>query len=153
MRTMEDPYGILPLPKFEQNDKPYYSSAFHAFTCVSILRGQTLSESDMCGAILELMACESYNVVQPAYYEVALKGKYSKDPQSWEMLDDIMQNFRVDQDFLYSSTDSTDVLQQFRNAISGKNRNFGAVLDLQKKRLKMSLDQLIDKIRIVHGDK
>lgn len=153
MRTMEDPYGILPLPKFEQNDKPYYSSAFHAFTCVSILRGQTLSESDMCGAILELMACESYNVVQPAYYEVALKGKYSKDPQSWEMLDDIMKNFRVDQDFLYSSTDSTDVLQQFRNAISGKNRNFGAVLDLQKKRLKISLDQLIDKIRIVHGDK
>jgi hypothetical protein len=98
------------------------------------------------------MACESYNVVQPAYYEVALKGKYSKDPQSWEMLDDMMQNFRVDQDFLYSSTDDVDLLQQFRSAIYNQNRGFGATLALQQKRLKLTLNQLIDNIRKVHND-
>lgn len=152
MRTMEDPYGILPLPKYEENDKPYYSAAFHSFTCVGILRGQSVDDSDMCGAVLEAMACESYNVVQPAYYEVALKGKYSKDPQSWEMLDNMMKNFRVDQDFLYSSTDSTDLLQQFRNAVYNKNRSFGASLSLQQKRLKLTLNQMIDKIRVMHGD-
>ena len=152
MRAMEDPYGILPLPKYEENDKPYYSSAFHSFTCVSILKGQSLDESDMCGAVLEAMACESYNVVQPAYYEVALKGKYSKDPQSWEMLDDMMKNFRVDQDFLYSSTDDVDLLQQFRSAVYNQNRGFGAGLALQQKRLKITLNQLIDNIRVMHGD-
>ena len=152
MRNMTDPYGILPLPKFEENDGPYYSSAFHAFTCVSVLRGQSTIDLEMCGAVLELMACESYNVVQPAYYEIALKGKYSKDEESWQMLDDMVKNFRVDEDFLYSSTDSVDILQQFRSAVYNKNRALGASLQKQDSRLGKMHNMLIGKIRAAYGD-
>lgn len=152
MRTMSDPYGIIPLPKFEENDLPYYSAAYDSFTCVSILRGQSSIDLEMCGAVLELMACESYNVVQPAYYEIALKGKYSKDEESWEMLDNMMKNFRVDQDFLYSTTDTTDILQDFRNAIATQNKSFSTLMKNKDDRTKRMVEFIIKKVRDMHGD-
>ena len=153
IRGMEDQYGVLPLPKLEQNELPYYSSAFHAFTVVGVLKGQSDQDLAMCGAFLEAMSCESYNLVQPAYFEVSLKGKYTKDPDSWEMLDNMMTNFRVDQDLLYSSTDSIDILQMFRNGMAGNNKNFASLwstfsLTMQKR----TLTKHIDAIRAMNGD-
>jgi hypothetical protein len=36
---------------------------------------------------MEAMACETRNTVFPAYYEFALKNKFSRDPDTCEMLD------------------------------------------------------------------
>ena len=141
------------MPKLEENTAPYYSAAGDAFTVVGVLQGQSASALEMCGAVLETMACESYNLVQPAYFEVSLKGKYTKDPDSWEMLDNMMTNFRVDQDLLYSSTDSIDILQMFRNGMAGNNKNFASLwspftLTMQKR----TLTKHIDAIRAMNGD-
>ena len=42
--------------------------------------------------ILEALACESYKSVVPAYYEIALKTKYTRDEDSARMLDIIFEN-------------------------------------------------------------
>jgi hypothetical protein len=56
----------------------------------------------MLGAVLEAMALESYKSVVPTYYEVALKGRYLEDSDSWRMLDMIYENVKVDAGVLYT---------------------------------------------------
>ena len=149
-RSMDASYGILPMPKLEENTAPYYSAAGDAFTVVGVLKGQSASDLEMCGAVLETMACESYNLVQPAYFEVSLKGKYSKDPDSWEMLDNMIRNFRVDQDFLYSTTDDIDILQYFRNAMAANNKNFSGMWKFNLPLINKRLTKIFDAIRAIN---
>ena len=73
----------------------------------------------MLGAFLEVMASESYRVVTPAYYEVALKSRYTKDPASWEMLDLITENLYIDPGVLYTKNISS-VHQKFRDIVGDK---------------------------------
>ena len=42
--------------------------------------------------ILEDLAAESRYTLQPAYYEINLKGKYARDDESQDMLDIILSN-------------------------------------------------------------
>ena len=94
-------YGILPMPKFDQAQKEYYSHAHDQFTVYGIVSSK-IEDSDELGAFLEAMAIESYRTVTPAYFELALKGKYSKDPESWEMLDKIVNNLKINGGLLYT---------------------------------------------------
>ena len=50
------------------------------------------SNLERTGTILEALAAESYYTLTPAYYEVALKTKGSRDDASAEMLDTIFAN-------------------------------------------------------------
>ena len=46
-----------------------------------------IQETDMVGAVLELLAYESGDTVIPAYYDVLLAGKLSRDEDSRNMID------------------------------------------------------------------
>ena len=46
-----------------------------------------IQEPDMVGAVLELLAYESGDTVIPAYYDVLLAGKLSRDEDSRRMID------------------------------------------------------------------
>lgn len=85
-RTMEVDFGILPLPKFDDNQDRYYnpislSSANH----ISI--PMTATDLERTGIIIEALSCESKYTLQPAYYDITLKTKASRDEESSAMLD------------------------------------------------------------------
>lgn len=46
--------------------------------------------------MLEILNYESYKTVIPAYYETALKTKYSRDAESSEMIDLIFASRKID---------------------------------------------------------
>ena len=86
-------FGILPFPKYNENQEKYITriSFFDMFT-VPI----TVSDLDRTSAIIEVLNCESGNIVIPAYYEISLKTKYARDNDSSGMLDLIMEHRVVD---------------------------------------------------------
>ena len=103
------------------------------------------------GAVLEAMAIESYKVVTPAYYEVALKGKYSKDPQSWEMLDMIVNNLKINGGLLYTIKIS-DITQKFRTAVKNKQSNTSTILSaFALKGMNKGLTNMINAIKALQG--
>ncbi len=67
--------------------------------------------------MLEALACESRKTVLPAYYEIALKARYTRDSQSVKILDMIMDNRRSDfADTIFrDQVDDGFVLQVMRN--------------------------------------
>lgn len=88
-REMKSDYGIIPYPKFDENQDTYYSRVEGG--CPYFIPA-TVTDTGFAGAIMEAMACESYNSVVPTYYEIALKAKYTRDSQSGAILDMMMEN-------------------------------------------------------------
>jgi len=82
-REYESDIGILPYPKFDEAQENYVSLDWGGLMCVPA----TIQEHDKVGAVLELLAYESGDTVIPAYYDVLLAGKLSRDEDSRNMID------------------------------------------------------------------
>ena len=98
------------------------------------------------------MAAESYRQVTPEYYEKCLKGKYSKDPQSWEMLDMIVNNLKINGGLLYTIK-INDITQKFRTAVKNQQANASASIlsALAVKSMQRNLDTMIKAIKALQG--
>lgn len=95
LRQMESDFGIIPYPKFSEEQENYSTRlCYYMPTVVPItLTGEKLERA---GIMLEALACEYYNNVVPAYYEVALKAKAARDGESQDMLDIIFDSRVID---------------------------------------------------------
>lgn len=102
--NMQDEYGVIPVPKYDEAQENYYTYLHDQFTSFGItsVHANDNEKVQMLGAVLEAMAVESYKTVAPAYYETALKGRYLEDSESWRMLDMIYENVKVDAGVLYT---------------------------------------------------
>nr|MBQ4319944.1 hypothetical protein [Clostridia bacterium] len=89
LRAMETDFGILPYPKWEESQDDYYS---RIEGCEMPVVPMTNKDLDRTGAILEALASGSYYTVVPAYYDMAITGKYARDEESIEMLNIITGN-------------------------------------------------------------
>lgn len=78
-------YGVLPMPKFDEEQKDYGTCVRATYS--SFVIPKTANDRDMSAAVLECFASESYRQVSPAYYESALKVKYSRDDESAQVYD------------------------------------------------------------------
>jgi hypothetical protein len=91
LRDMPDDFGVIPFPKYNEEQDRYYTRVCGGFPFVTPL---TITKPEIAGALMEAMACETHNSVIPAYYESSLKDKFSRDPDTAEMLD-LIFNTRV----------------------------------------------------------
>lgn len=78
-------YGVIPFPKYDTAQKDYRTTARATYSsfCIPV----TANNADMSAAVLECFASESYRQVSPAYFETALKVKYSRDDETSQMFD------------------------------------------------------------------
>ena len=96
MRNMENEYGVIPMPKFDEQQKTYHTLLHDQFTIVSIpttVKGERL---DKVSAVLEALGSTSEKMVKPVYYEETLRTKIATDPQSALMLDIITNGIYID---------------------------------------------------------
>ena len=95
LRDMEDDFGLLPLPKRDENQKEYYnfiSWGWATAYCIPI----TNDNLARTGAILETMAAYSVDTLTPALIDVSLKSKFARDEESAEMLELIFRTKSYD---------------------------------------------------------
>ena len=84
LRDMPDDFGVVPFPKYTEDQPQYYTRVIGGFPFVV---PTTNPKPEIVGAVMEAMACETRNMVIPAYYESSLQAKYSRDTDTAEMLD------------------------------------------------------------------
>ena len=123
-RNMQDEYGILPIPKYNEKQDDYYTYAHDQYTVFMVPK--TVDDPELSGAVLETMAYESYRTVQPAYYNVVLKGRYANDPESRKMLDAITTNFTLDPAWIYGQMFNLPTAKVFRTPIFAESRTFAS---------------------------
>ena len=94
MRANERDFGVTPYPKYYADDTQYHAST--APYTFSVPVTVTDDRAEMIGAVLECMASEGGRLCVPAYYEIALKDKYTRDDVSIDMLDIIHDGATTD---------------------------------------------------------
>ena len=85
LREMEDDYGVAPIPKYEAEQDSYYHRA-QVRSCFFFVP-TTCGDLEKTGAVFTYMTWLSNQTVLPAYYEVTLKQKRTRDEESAKMLD------------------------------------------------------------------
>ena len=121
MRNMEQEYGVVPIPKYSEDQKTYYSQMHDGFTIACLPNTVKSDRADMLSAVLEAMSSISYRIVRPVYYETTLRTKLAQDPQSAAMMDIIVNNTVIDAGFVYSHSMGS-FHQGFQQLVdSGKN--------------------------------
>ncbi|GHU35243.1 hypothetical protein FACS1894105_03540 [Clostridia bacterium] len=141
MREMDSDYGILPMPKFDEAQEKYatMSHDWYSLMCVPV----TNTDFEFVSAVTEALASESYQTVTPAYFETTLKGKYSRDDTSSQMLDIIRDGMRFD--FAVVNSASMDNIAHIFRELSGKkSADFASLYESREKRYNVFLDRLVE---------
>ena len=113
-RNTDIDYGMLPFPKYDDDQEKYISFYTDRFFVVP----KTAHDTDKIGFMLEAMSAEGYRTIYPAYYEIALKVKYTQDDESARILDIINASRKLSFSYCYDN--------------SGLNGLFGGMLSASK---------------------
>ena len=146
LRDMEDDFGYLPFPKYDDEQEEYHSLVHDTALqgCISIA-SQNL---DIAGAVLEALNAESYRIVTPAWYESALKLKYARDDVASQMIDLIKDSMTTNFIFAYSfSLNNLGLI--YRNLVGGNNPNYASYV---QSILPAAEQKLADLVKVFKGE-
>ena len=143
LRDMEVDFGILPYPKYDEEQKQHYTYLLDNYSVLCIPNGDVNVE--MVGALAEAMAADSQKYVMPVFYESALQGKYTRDQRSVEMLDLIMAGRTFDISILYSHA-LGDMPYFLRNAIMN-GKTYASSYAASEQKYLTSAKQLYEKLK------
>ncbi|MBP3292179.1 MAG: extracellular solute-binding protein [Clostridia bacterium] len=101
LRDMEDNFGILPTPKYDEAQEDY--NTFIARSAQTLMIPVTNRELPRTAVILENLGAESFKSLRPAYYDVQLSGKTARDADSLEMLDIIFEGRRYEMAYIFGA--------------------------------------------------
>jgi len=139
MRDMVGDYGIVPYPLYDESQENYITYNFGT-AFMSILL--SAPDPEMSAVILEALNAENYKSVAPAYLDVALKGKYSRDDNTAEMLDLILDTTRFD--FAFVNESSIGIAYWMFDQITDKKESITSVWESSRKGFETKLSNLLD---------
>ncbi|MBQ3177396.1 MAG: hypothetical protein IJB52_06215 [Clostridia bacterium] len=128
LREMDDAYSMLPWPKWDEAQKAYYTNADDKFTAFGVPL-TAFGNVEFVGTIFEALCAESYKKVYPAYYDIALKGKYSTDAGTAEMVDLIMAGRNFDFSFQFGESHFQRLPYLIRDLIVAQSTNLASKWD------------------------
>ena len=112
IREMEDKYGLLPMPKYNTDQKDYGTTAQDYYTLMFVLdhsESDTPIKGDEVSAFLQLATEESYTGVRGYYFNRIIKPKFfgTDDSEgtvtrSQALFDVIVANIKFDYCYIYS---------------------------------------------------
>ncbi len=140
LRDMDDPYSMLPWPKWDEKQEAYYTNADDKFTAFSVPI-TAFGQIEFVGTIFEALCAESYKKVYPAYYDIALKGKYSTDSGTAEMVDLIMAGRNFDFSFQFGESHFQRLPYLIRDLIVAKSTNLASKWDSIEKKMWTAIEK------------
>ena len=96
-----DSFGILPGVKWDEEQDDYYTGIHDRYAIYGVSKSILDADKDFIAHITDALCAESSQTVYPQYYDVLLKQRYSKDPDTARMVDLIMRNVRFDTAFQF----------------------------------------------------
>lgn len=125
-RENEREFGIIPMPKFDEQQESYHT--YVAVSAPLLIVPKSSPDLETVGIIVEAMAAEGHRTILPAYYETAIAGKFVRDEESIEMLDIAFATRMYDLGVVF---DWGTMSSQLKNL---GNKNDGNVASLLEKR-------------------
>ena len=124
LRGMEAMYGVLPLPKLDENQNDYITCGNPYAPC-GMLITRCATDTEMSALIAEAMGFLGEEIVRPGVYDVTLHGKLAQDEQSSEMLEIIYRDIVFDIAACYEFGASS-LSKNSRSYVTGETDGFAS---------------------------
>ncbi len=138
IRNCQFDFGILPYPKYDAEQKEYYSLISTGLTpgvSIPVIN----NEPEKAGLILEAMAYYSVDTLTRAYYDTALNDRYIRDEESGEMLDIIFASRVYDFGFIFDVGGLGTMIEKMYYA---KSKNFSSRYESLEKKAQAALEEI-----------
>ena len=121
-------YGILPFPKFDENQTEYISGNNG---CRYFSIPTTVDSRSEAAIFLNAFNYYSLVFVKPAYFDGVLKLRYSNGSEDARMVDLIMDNIYIDFNYIYDQALGGNGNAYFDNLIMSQKQTFKSFYDSQ----------------------
>lgn len=142
-RQYEFDVGVLPMPKYDENQADY--SQFADGGCMSFAGIPIDSKTpDDTALLLEALSAESVDTLTKAYYDICLTGKSIRDEESSGMLDIIFRSYIVDYADLLGEAWSSKYTQGLIVALRG-DKEVASTVASATKMIQKRIDEVNNK--------
>lgn len=134
LRNMEADFGIVPPPKYDQDQDRYYSIILNPFMQMIPV---TVEDVNRNANILDALNAASHDTVMEGYVNITLQGKSSRDEDTVRMLRLVFDDLSYNLHFANITIRST-----VTGGISGAKESISSDLKRSAKMLKKSFEKL-----------
>ena len=113
-RSSEVDFGVIPMPKYSEDQDRYYSEA-NAYSTSLISVPMTVTNPDRSGLILEALAAYGKQEISPAYLENLVLVKSIRDADSAEMLQLIFDSQVFDVGYFFNWGNTLNTTMELLN--------------------------------------
>jgi len=123
VRDSDITYGVLPLPKLDENQTDYRSAGFDIYWGVIL---PAAGNAELIGTCVDAMSCYNYNYVVPKVWETVLGAKMSESVDDTDMFRIIRDIQYVDLAYAFSGQNSqlNSLVYMINNTDSSKVVSF-----------------------------
>ena len=122
-REMEDEFGFLPNPKYDESQKDYVCTA-QEWCATMFSVPKTAPDPERTSIILDAIGSTSKVYLTPAFYDVSLQRKLTRDDDSAEMLDIMFDGLTFDIVYAYNFGG----IQNFRSAMTAASNTIASTM-------------------------
>lgn len=138
LRDMEDDYGILPIPKWDEAQEEYLSFVSGAGSLIVVPNNP--EDAERTGMLMEALAAGAYDTITPSVYETISKTKNVRDEESAEMVNLIIRN-RVFDPVMINLCNGYSIVQ---TQLASKKQEIASALQKQEKGAVKALDKIVE---------
>ena len=136
-RTMEDNFGILPMPKYDENQAEYRCNRLNQSLMVAI--PVTNPDVERAGIILDAMAYQSFTEVLPTFYDFTVSQKGLRNEDSIRMMDIIRESRYYDIGIGNGWTQS--LVDTISNLVRKGDGNVASAIAKQEEKIAASIEK------------
>ena len=143
LRDMDDTFGIVPYPKYDEGQSSYYSSFVNQ--CLFYTIPVTNTHTYETAIISDYTSYLSMQDVLPVYYGNVVEQKGLRNEDSIEMLDIILSTKSVDLGILFGWTSS--LLSTMRSKLYSGADDVASLIAKQQKTIEKSMTKTVEAVR------
>ena len=138
LREMEADFGVVPPPKFDEDQDRYYSIILNPFMQMIPITEKGEDVARTCN-ILDVLASASHDTVVDAYVNVTLTGKVARDPDSVRMLHLVFDELSYNIHF-----SNVNIRSTIQNGLTGGSENIASMIQKSAKSVNKTLQKTND---------
>ncbi|MDD4773670.1 MAG: hypothetical protein PHZ09_08705 [Eubacteriales bacterium] len=139
MREMEADFGILPVPKLDENQENY-GAAVNPYSATLTCLPVSIRDPERSAEVIQYMSYESYNTVNEPLYEHVLGAKLIRDEISPKMLDIAFDNRKYDIGLIWNFAGISETL------ITKRDADVSSMVAAQTEKVNSAIQKLADSL-------
>ena len=140
MRAMEQMFGLLPYPKYDENQTEWFNP-IHTAAIPLITVPITNGDFENMGLFIDAFTYQGHINIRPQFYDVMLQRKVARDGESEEMLDFIFNNIFMD---IGEAYDFGGIYGSFNSMVCSNKADIAAWLEKNTPKIEKEINKFVD---------